>query len=117
MLQPVAWDRWPQVTIFVKPRAVALFCLMRGFTTSICLRSCNALRFSSTATGLFILLASLGCGVSSPGAPRPTAPPTSTGTVPHFGHVVLVVEENSSYSEVIGSSEMPYLNSLATQYG
>jgi hypothetical protein len=30
---------------------------------------------------------------------------------------VLVVEENSSYSEVIGSSEMPYLNSLATQYG
>jgi acid phosphatase len=31
--------------------------------------------------------------------------------------VVLVVEENSSYSEVIGSSEMPYLNSLAKQYG
>jgi len=31
--------------------------------------------------------------------------------------VVLVVEENHSYSEVIGSSEMPYLNSLATQYG
>jgi phosphatidylinositol-3-phosphatase len=30
---------------------------------------------------------------------------------------VLVVEENSSYSEVIGSSEMPYLNSLAMQYG
>jgi phospholipase C len=30
---------------------------------------------------------------------------------------VLVVEENSSYSEVIGSSEMPYLNSLAAQYG
>ena len=30
---------------------------------------------------------------------------------------MLVVEENSSYSEVIGSSEMPYLNSLATQYG
>jgi len=37
--------------------------------------------------------------------------------VPQFGHVVLVVEENSTYSEVIGSSEMPYLNSLATQYG
>ena len=30
---------------------------------------------------------------------------------------MLVVEENSSYSEVIGSSEMPYLNSLAAQYG
>jgi acid phosphatase len=31
--------------------------------------------------------------------------------------VVLVVEENSSYSGVIGGSEMPYLNSLARQYG
>ena len=85
-------------------------------TRSICLRSSNALRFSSTAAVLFILLASLACG-SSAGAPRPTLPPTSTATVPQFGHVVLVVEENSSYSEVIGSSEMPYLNSLATQYG
>jgi phospholipase C len=37
--------------------------------------------------------------------------------VPLFGHVVLVVEENHSYSEVIGNSAMPYLNSLAAQYG
>ena len=59
----------------------------------------------------------MGCSISSAGAPRPTPSPTPTGTVPHFGHVALVVEENSSYSEVIGSSEMPYLNSLATQYG
>jgi len=86
-------------------------------TRSIGLRPCNALLLSTTATVLFVLLASLGCGLSSAGAPRPTPPPPSTGTVPQFGHVVLVVEENSSYSEVIGSSEMPYLNSLATQYG
>jgi acid phosphatase len=31
--------------------------------------------------------------------------------------VVVVVEENHGYSSVIGSSAMPYLNSLATQYG
>jgi acid phosphatase len=31
--------------------------------------------------------------------------------------VVLVVEENHSYSEVLGNSAMPYLNSLASQYG
>src|ERR1700738_2444479 len=72
---------------------------------------------SSTAVVFLVLLASLGCGISSVGAPRPTPPPTPTGTVPQFGHVVLVVEENSSYSEVIGSSEMPYLNGLAKQYG
>src|SRR3979490_2327689 len=36
---------------------------------------------------------------------------------PTFSHVVLVVEENHSYSEVIGNSAMPYLNRLASQYG
>ena len=36
---------------------------------------------------------------------------------PTFSHVVLVVEENHNYSEVIGNSAMPYLNSLASQYG
>ena len=36
---------------------------------------------------------------------------------PTFSHVVLVVEENHSYSEVIGSSSMPYFNSLASKYG
>jgi hypothetical protein len=33
------------------------------------------------------------------------------------GSVVIVVEENHDYSSVIGSSAMPYLNSLAAQYG
>lgn len=47
---------------------------------------------------------------------------TVTGTppppgVPQFAHVFLIVEENHSYSDVIGSSSMPYLNSLASQYG
>jgi acid phosphatase len=37
--------------------------------------------------------------------------------VPSFGHVILLIEENHSYSSVIGSSSMPYLNSLAQQYG
>jgi hypothetical protein len=86
-------------------------------TQSIGLRSSKTFDFSSTAVVLSILLASLGCGLSSAGAPRPSQPPTPSGTVPQFGHVVVVVEENSSYSEVIGSSEMPYLNSLAKQYG
>src|SRR3954447_5958226 len=36
--------------------------------------------------------------------------------IPASKHVVMVVEENHSYSSVIGSSSMPYLNSLATKY-
>jgi acid phosphatase len=31
--------------------------------------------------------------------------------------VFILVEENANYSEVIGSSKMPYLNGLANQYG
>jgi acid phosphatase len=42
---------------------------------------------------------------------------TSTGTVPASSHVFVVVEENHSYSSVIGNSSMPYLNSLASKYG
>jgi len=41
----------------------------------------------------------------------------STAGFPTFGHVFLVMEENHSYASVIGNSAMPYLNSLASQYG
>src|SRR5205814_4233341 len=38
-------------------------------------------------------------------------------TLPKFGHVVIVPLENHSYSQVVGSSSMPYLNSLISKYG
>ena len=41
---------------------------------------------------------------------------TTPGTS-QFGHVFIVTEENTDYVDVIGNSSMPYLNSLATQYG
>jgi acid phosphatase len=34
-----------------------------------------------------------------------------------FGHVVIVVEENANYASVVGSTSMPYLNSLIRNYG
>ncbi len=47
----------------------------------------------------------------------------SQAQVPTASHVVIVLEENTNYSNVVGSSSMPYLNSslinrygLATQY-
>lgn len=53
----------------------------------------------------------LACG--GHGLPQ-TPVPTNQAT---FSHVVLVVEENHSYSDVIGNAAMPYLNSLASQFG
>jgi tartrate-resistant acid phosphatase type 5 len=42
---------------------------------------------------------------------------TSTGALAHFGHVFTVVETHYGYASVVGSSSMPYLNSLITKYG
>jgi acid phosphatase len=33
--------------------------------------------------------------------------------LPAYAHIVVVIEENHSYSEIIGSSSAPYINSLA----
>lgn len=41
----------------------------------------------------------------------------TTSGVPASSHVFIVMEENHSYSSVIGNSAMPYLNSLASKYG
>lgn len=41
---------------------------------------------------------------------------TLNAQVARSNHVVIVVEENHSYSQVIGNANMPYLNSLAGKY-
>lgn len=57
------------------------------------------------------VLALAGCG----GQPA-NIPPSPAQTV-RFGHVFIVVEENANYADVIANPSMPYLNSLANQYG
>ncbi len=70
-----------------------------------------------------LLAAAFGCGGGSfspspQDSPTTVAPPSASAlSVPVFSHVFVVVEENHGYSSVIGSSSMPYLNSLASKYG
>jgi hypothetical protein len=100
------------------------------------------MRTGRVVTGLALaiagLLATTGCqatpspraGGSSPGGPTP-APATSapaaserataapsTGPsgagLPPYRHIVVVVEENHASSQVLGSAEAPFINSLAT---
>ncbi len=59
------------------------------------------------------LFAATACSSGETTGPTPTG---GGGSVPPLGHVVVVVEENTDYSNVIGSSSMPYLNGLAQQY-
>lgn len=73
--------------------------------------------------GLFLLcflvsgvLLATGCGTVAGIGNTLTNGTGSSGTVPQFSHVVVVMEENASYSDVIGSTSMPYLNGLASKY-
>lgn len=49
----------------------------------------------------------------------PTVMPSATATpssLPHFDHIIIVIEENKNYSEIIGpNTPAPYINSLAAQ--
>ena len=49
--------------------------------------------------------------------PSPPAGGGGGGGVPRAGHLFIVTEENHDYADIIGNSSMPYLNSLAQQYG
>src|SRR5437667_3832396 len=43
--------------------------------------------------------------------------PAQTSSLPPFGQMFIVVEENHGYFQVVGSSSIPYVNSLISQYG
>ena len=63
-----------------------------------------------------LVLAACGGEATAPNA-DPPPPPRPT---PRFGHVFLVVEENTDYSTVIGNGGAggaPYFDSLASEYG
>lgn len=65
-------------------------------------------------TAIFMILLALSSCGGIKGCSTPTA---GVSTIPTLGHVVLVVEENRSYGDVIGkTADAPYMNSLAAQY-
>jgi phosphatidylinositol-3-phosphatase len=69
----------------------------------------------SSIAAFFSLVFLTGCAGGAANVAPPTPPPGQTN--PQFGHVFIVVEENFGYSDVIGSSSMPYFNSLVDKYG
>jgi hypothetical protein len=53
------------------------------------------------------------------GTPTPTITPTPTPTSsppPGEPHIMVIMDENEEYSDIIGNPSAPYLNSLAAQY-
>lgn len=66
------------------------------------------------ALSALVALVLVGVMACQPGMARPYA--TSTET-PGRPKVMLIVEENKPYGEIIGSAKAPYLNRLASAYG
>lgn len=77
-------------------------------------RLCLLLRkipFSALGLALALVAICSGCG----GVGSHSSGVSSGSALPSPAHVVIVMEENRSYSEIIGSSNAPYINSLAAQ--
>jgi hypothetical protein len=49
---------------------------------------------------------------SSPTGENPSGPAAATGALPRPTHIVVVMMENHSYSDVIGNASAPFINSL-----
>jgi acid phosphatase len=58
--------------------------------------------------GILVGAVALGLGVLASAGSAATTPPK-------FDHIVIVMEENHSFNEIIGSSSAPYINSLVPQ--
>src|ERR1700680_1024807 len=63
----------------------------------------------------FCVFALAGCVGQVAKIPPPPSPPP--GQTARFGHVIIVVEENHNYADVVASPSMSYLNNLANQNG
>jgi phosphatidylinositol-3-phosphatase len=73
--------------------------------------------------GFVMLAAAAAVGASCTAPPEPAiippGPPSASTTLPNFGHVVVMVLENTDFDESFGpggATRAPYLNSLADQY-
>ncbi|MEY9874569.1 hypothetical protein ABH931_004069 [Streptacidiphilus sp. MAP12-33] len=73
-------------------------------------------KIRSAAVALAATAAAL-AALTAPAAHATPASVTATAatSVPHFDHVLVVIEENHAYDEIIGSSSAPYINTLASQ--
>ncbi len=69
---------------------------------------------STTATVTPGMTPSPSVTVGTTATVTPSTTPTPSA-LPHFDHIVIVIEENHGYSEIIGASTAPYINSLAGQ--
>lgn len=83
----------------------------------LCLASLVLVLVISVMSGLIAYPQATSSQQASPQAThsQQESPPAQGGTLPKPAHIVIAIEENHAYSQIIGSSNAPYINSLAKQ--
>lgn len=66
------------------------------------------------AAGLAVF-AAMSVPLASAGGQVATA--KSGGSIPHYDHVFLIIDENHNYNQIIGNPDAPEINALASDYG
>jgi hypothetical protein len=75
----------------------------------------DARRRAPALLAVALVLAVAGCGAAHPGRPL-SLPPVARLPAATASHVVVIVMENEEASQVIGSAQAPFINSLARRY-
>jgi phosphatidylinositol-3-phosphatase len=70
----------------------------------------------SVALALATIVASCQSSLPAPASPSPTSQSTTPTASLHLDHVFVILEENKSYSQIVGSTDAPYINSLIKRY-
>ena len=80
-------------------------------------------RMAALMAAVPLLLGSTAAVTAVTGAAAMVSPAAASGpcgtltTAPAYKHVIVIMMENHSYNTIIGSSQAPYINSLATECG
>ena len=85
-------------------------------------RTHRGLRARSIVSALIVVIVAVLSSVSQAGAASATTTQggicgTTEATRPHYKHVIWIWMENEPYDSIVGSSEAPYINSLAGACG
>jgi phospholipase C len=80
-------------------------------------RRWSALAASALVAVIVLVVVGQVVGENEDNLPVPTARPGSSAAVSSFSHIFVIVMENHSFEEIIGSSAAPYFNELAGRYG
>jgi hypothetical protein len=96
----------------MKSAAIAgLLCLVVAACTGSPGRSASRTASSGPAGASPAVASPAVSGPASSG-PASSTSASAVSTVPHFAHVVVVIEENHANSQIIGNAQAPYMNAL-----